>query len=164
MYILGRREVFESCYELRQAFELLLRRPDKLTLVTGEMWPSKRRIPAEASPEERGEGEEVDGESAAKETGPGQEVVQLQGEAVIEGVEHLGQYVFEMTKTRVQQLREERGLAGEVPVEMEVKVAEEKYGDLEAGDGGEEGEKEKEEVEEEEGRAARGEGFEVEED
>ncbi|KAL2172214.1 hypothetical protein VTG60DRAFT_7058 [Thermothelomyces hinnuleus] len=162
LYILGRREVFESCYELRQAFELLLQRPDKLTLVTGEMWPSKRRVSVEANHEERKEGgEEAHGEPEGEEAGPGQEVVQLHGEAVMEGVEHLGQYVFEMTKTRVQQLREERGLAGEVPVETAVEEAEEKYGDSGVGDGVEEEEKGREEEEE---RAVRGDGFEVEED
>src|SRR3954453_16902003 len=42
LYILGRRDVFEACFELREAFELLLARPDKLSLVTGELWPSSR--------------------------------------------------------------------------------------------------------------------------
>lgn len=86
MYILGRRGVFEGCYELRQAFDQLLKRPDKLSLVTGELWPSQRRLPEETS-----------------ETVP--------GEVVMEGVEHLGQYVFEMTKTKMQELRAEQGLA-----------------------------------------------------
>lgn len=85
MYILGRRDVFEGCYELRQAFGLLLQRPDKLTLVTGELWPSQRKLPEDAD-----------------ETVP--------GEAVMEGVEHLGQYVFEMTQTKLEQLRAEQGL------------------------------------------------------
>ncbi|KAK7737001.1 hypothetical protein SLS53_006757 [Cytospora paraplurivora] len=85
MYILGRREVFEGCYELREAFELLLERPDKLTLVTGELWPSQRRLPEEVN------------EAVA-------------GEAVMEGVEHLGQYVFEMTTTKIKQLQAESGL------------------------------------------------------
>src|SRR3954453_16151858 len=47
LYILGRREVFESCFELRQAFNILLQRPDRLMLVTGELWPSKRLIAEE---------------------------------------------------------------------------------------------------------------------
>ncbi|KAF3769991.1 P-loop containing nucleoside triphosphate hydrolase protein [Cryphonectria parasitica EP155] len=89
MYILGRREVFESCYELRQAFELLLQRPDKLSLVVGELWPSQRRLPEDT-----------------KEAVP--------GEAVMEGVEHLGKYVFEMTQTKMAQLQGDKGLpAGE---------------------------------------------------
>jgi intron-binding protein aquarius len=86
LYILGRRDVFESCFELRQAFDILLRRPDQLMLVTGELWPSKRIIAEE------------EGEKA------------LPGETIMEGVEHLGQYVYEMTNSRVKQLRAERGL------------------------------------------------------
>lgn len=85
MYILGRRAIFEACYELRQAFELLLQRPDKLTLFTGELWPSSRRL--------------CDDTSEA-----------LPGEAVMEGVEHLGQYVFEMTQTKMEELRAHKGL------------------------------------------------------
>lgn len=88
LYILGRREVFESCFELRRAFEILFQRPDKLTLMTGEMWPSQRLLADEKKKKKKA----------------------LSGESVMEGVEHLGQYVFEMTKARVQQLRAERGL------------------------------------------------------
>ena len=90
LYILGRREVFEAVYELRPAFEQLFARPDKLTLVTGEMWPSKRVV--------------------AEEEGP------VEGEVVMEGVEHLGQYVFEMTRTRMEGMVIEGG-AGEGVVE-----------------------------------------------
>lgn len=85
LYVLGRREVFESCFELRQAFEVLLKRPDKLMLVTGELWPSKRVLKEE-------EGKDVPGQTQ------------------MESVEHLGQYVYEMTNAKVQQLRAERGL------------------------------------------------------
>jgi intron-binding protein aquarius len=85
LYILGRREVFESCVELRQAFDIILQRPDKLMLVTGELWPSQRILAEE-------EGKDVPRQTQ------------------MEGVEHLGQYVFEMTKSKVQQLRAERGL------------------------------------------------------
>lgn len=70
LYILGRREVFEACTELRPAFDILLQRPDKLMLVTGELWPSKRAIT------------EDDGAVA--------------GEVAMENVEHLGQYVKQM--------------------------------------------------------------------
>lgn len=99
IYILGRRDIFEACYELKPAFELLLQRPDKLTLVTGEMWPSERVL--------------------AEEVAQGENTVA--GEAVMEGVEHLGQYVFEMTSAKVQQLRAEQGL----PNAQVVEVAEE---------------------------------------
>lgn len=113
------------------------------------MWPSERVLADEQQQhQEEGEGE-------------GGELL-LQGEAVMEGVEHLGQYVFEMTSTRVKQLREERGLAGDVPVEAAVEEIEEGYGGLEVVEeaGEEEGEGEGEEVE----GLVRGEGFEVEEE
>lgn len=97
LYILGRRSVFESCYELREAFELLLQRPDKLTLVTGELWPSQRVLADEVGKEG------------------------LEGETVMEGVEHLGQYVFEMTKTRIEHLKEE-GKQLPAPDESEAQV------------------------------------------
>lgn len=100
LYILGRREVFESCYELKEAFELLLQRPDKLTLATGELWPSERL-------------------QANEEDGP------VPGEAVMEGLEHLGQYVFEMTNAKIKQLREERGLPEAQAVEVLEPVNEE---------------------------------------
>ncbi|KAH6890353.1 P-loop containing nucleoside triphosphate hydrolase protein [Thelonectria olida] len=86
LYILGRREVFEACPELRPAFDLLLQRPDKLMLVTGEMFPTDR--------------DALEGDSP------------VEGEAAMEGVEHLGQYVFEMTNTKVKQLQAEQGGAG----------------------------------------------------
>ncbi|KAL2803232.1 hypothetical protein BJX63DRAFT_412680 [Aspergillus granulosus] len=72
LYILGRREVFESCYELKPAFDLLLQRPDKLMLAPGEMFPTARAV-----------GDEVQG-------------------TAMEGVEHLGQYVFEMTQAKIK--------------------------------------------------------------
>ncbi|KAF7559329.1 hypothetical protein G7046_g4827 [Stylonectria norvegica] len=83
LYILGRREVFEACPELRPAFDLLLERPDKLTLVTGELWPTKRAVVEGGAP--------------------------VEGEVPMEGVEHLGQYVFEMTKTKVSQIEAQQG-------------------------------------------------------
>lgn len=72
LYILGRREVFESCYELKPAFDRLLQRPDKLMLAPGEMFPTTRALDAE-----------VEG-------------------TPMESVEHLGQYVFEMTQAKVK--------------------------------------------------------------
>jgi intron-binding protein aquarius len=99
LYILGRREVFEACPELRPAFDLLLQRPDKLMLVTGELWPTPREITEK----------------------PGA----VEGEVPMEGVEHLGQYVFEMTKTKIKQLQEEQG---EPIIEEEFENGEEEYG------------------------------------
>lgn len=100
LYILGRRDVFEACYELRPAFEILLQRPDKLALSTGEMWPSNRNVQQAT--------ELPDAAAAAETTTPAQGQ-----EAVMEGVEHLGQFVFEMTSVRARQMRAERGLLPE---------------------------------------------------
>lgn len=77
LYILGRREVFEACTELRPAFDILLQRPDKLMLVTGELHPTER----------------VSSDDHAA----------MEGEVAMESVEHLGQYVFEMTNTKLKQ-------------------------------------------------------------
>jgi intron-binding protein aquarius len=79
LYILGRREVFETVPELRPAFDMLLSRPDKLQLVIGEMFDAATRT-AEA-------------EAAATE---------------MDSVEHLGQYVYEMTQAKVKSLKEGR--------------------------------------------------------
>jgi intron-binding protein aquarius len=76
LYILGRRAVFESCYEIQDAFKLLFDRPNKLQLVVGEMFPTQRLLDAEVESTE------------------------------MAGVEHLGQYVFEMTQAKVKQLKE----------------------------------------------------------
>ncbi|KAK5680177.1 hypothetical protein LTS10_007104 [Elasticomyces elasticus] len=80
LYVLGRREVFESSLELREAFGVLFERGQKLGLVTGEMWPA-----------ERGVGDEVEGTE-------------------MEGVEHLGQYVYEMTQAKIKALKEGGGV------------------------------------------------------
>lgn len=97
LYILGRRDIFEGCFELREAFEQLLQRPDKLTLVTGELWPSQRKVAEDAN------------ETVA-------------GEATMEGVEHLGQYVFEMTTTKIQQLQAERGMSSDTELQQVVEA------------------------------------------
>lgn len=78
LYVLGRREVFEACTELRPAFDILLSRPDKLMLVTGELFPTERPSSVEQGA--------------------------IDGEVAMESVEHLGQYVFEMTNTKMKQL------------------------------------------------------------
>lgn len=74
LYILGRRELFESCFEMKPAMDLLLKRPDKLVLTTGEMFPTDRLL---------------DDDVPATE---------------MDGVEHLGQYVYEMTQAKVKAL------------------------------------------------------------
>ena len=74
LYILGRREVFETCFELRQAFDRLLQRPTVLRIVPGEMFPATREADAE-----------VEGTDMT-------------------GVEHLGQYVYEITQAKMKGL------------------------------------------------------------
>lgn len=75
LYILGRRSVFETCNEVREAFVHLFQRSNKLSLTTGEMFPTSRLLEDEVEATE------------------------------MAGVEHLGQYVFEMTKAKVESLK-----------------------------------------------------------
>jgi intron-binding protein aquarius len=93
LYILGRREVFELCFELKEAFDRLLTRPTSLQLTQGELFPASREVNAEAEATE------------------------------MTGVEHLGQYVYEMTQAKIKQLN-----AGEIslpPIEEAIPVDEE---------------------------------------
>lgn len=80
LYILGRRSIFQSSPELIQAFQLPLERPENLVLATGETFPTSRLLTDEV------EGTEM------------------------EGVEHLGQYVFEMTQAKVEMLKRGRNI------------------------------------------------------
>ena len=75
LYILGRKELFESCYELKPAFDILLKRPTSLRVVPGEVVPTRRAVDAEVQSTE------------------------------MTGVEHLGQYVYEMTQAKIEQMR-----------------------------------------------------------
>ena len=71
--------MFTSVPSLATAFASLLSRPAALTLSTGEMFPTQR-------------------------------TVEQQGNiAEMEGVEHLGQYVFEMTKAKVEAIKRGEG-------------------------------------------------------
>lgn len=72
LYILGRQDIFASCYELKPAFDLLAKRPNKLMLVPGEMYPTKRL-----------QADNVEG-------------------TPMENLEHIGQYVFEMTQAKLK--------------------------------------------------------------
>lgn len=74
LYILGRKSLFETCFELKPAFELLAKRPEKLVLTTGEMYPTSRLLDEEAQGTD------------------------------MEGLEHLGQYVYEMTQAKIKAL------------------------------------------------------------
>ena len=99
LYILGRRSVFQSSPELLRAFELPLERPGKLVVTTGEIFPTQRLLQHET------EGTEMT------------------------GVEHLGQYVFEMTQAKVEMLR--KGDGSLPPREASLDVLEEEEMDAE---------------------------------
>ncbi|KAL9586971.1 MAG: hypothetical protein Q9212_000573 [Teloschistes hypoglaucus] len=78
LYILGRRAVFEASPEVRDAFSLLFQRPtDALLLTTGEIFPAGRML--------------ADDEVKAVE---------------MKGIEHLGQYVFEITRAKIESLKQ----------------------------------------------------------
>jgi intron-binding protein aquarius len=44
LYILGRRRLFESCAELEQTWSNLVANGDQLELVSGETWPTERKV------------------------------------------------------------------------------------------------------------------------
>jgi intron-binding protein aquarius len=83
LYILGRKSVFESVFELQPAFEKLFARPTSLQLVTGEMYPTVRPVDTDVPSVEMAD------------------------------VEHLGQFVFQMTNTRIKMLKD--GVVGLPP-------------------------------------------------
>ena len=50
LYIVGRRRLFESCAEVEQSWSKLMANGDQLELVSGEMWPTQRKVhPGESS-------------------------------------------------------------------------------------------------------------------
>lgn len=81
LYILGRRTVFESVFELKPAFDVLFTRPDDLTLVTGEMYAQTTRPIS------------VGGDAS------------VEGEAVMTGYEHLEEYVRGITAAKIEALK-----------------------------------------------------------
>jgi intron-binding protein aquarius len=84
LYVLGRRSVFESVFELKPAFDVLFTRPDELALVTGEMFGATARgVPAD------------DAEVNAK----------VEGEATMTGYEHLEEYVRGITAAKIEALK-----------------------------------------------------------
>ena len=99
LYVLGRRDVFESCFELKEAFAQLFQRPDKLLLTTGEMFPCARQLVEEAESTE------------------------------MDGVEHLGKYVYEMTQARVASLRAPAGASNGAALPSDTVHDEEQGGD-----------------------------------
>ena len=88
LYILGRADLFaSSCIEMKPALDILFRRPQKLLVTTKEMYPTQRLL-----------GDEVEG-------------------VEIEGVEHLGQYVFEMTQAKIKALGGKMEMLGNGEIE-----------------------------------------------
>jgi intron-binding protein aquarius len=74
LYVLGRKQLFqEQCSELSPAMTLFDQHSSQLSLVTGEMYPTQRGL---------------DNDVAGK-------------VAEMAGVEHIGQYVFEMTQAKI---------------------------------------------------------------
>jgi intron-binding protein aquarius len=44
LYVLGRRSLFESCPEIQQTWTKLIVNGDQLQLVSGEMYPTQRKV------------------------------------------------------------------------------------------------------------------------
>jgi intron-binding protein aquarius len=44
LYVVGRRRLFESCAEVEQTWKNLIANGDQLQLVSGEMWPTQRKV------------------------------------------------------------------------------------------------------------------------
>ena len=80
LYVLGRRSVFESSADFLNAFDLLFRRPSELLVTVGEMHPTERLLEDDVMSTE------------------------------MTSVEHLGQYVHEMTHAKVKMLKEGTGM------------------------------------------------------
>jgi intron-binding protein aquarius len=78
LYVLGRREVFESCYELAPFFNLMFQRPTKIQLVKNEFVPTPRLLNDD-----------------------------VEQEKVVEFVDAIDffQYVTELTKAKVEALK-----------------------------------------------------------
>ncbi|KAG5519202.1 hypothetical protein PMAC_002290 [Pneumocystis sp. 'macacae'] len=81
LYILGRRNIFESSFELKPIISKI-KNSDKLQLVHGEMWPSDRKVDDK-----------------------------VENIFEIEGVEHLGVYVYEMSKKALEKLKESKNIS-----------------------------------------------------
>jgi intron-binding protein aquarius len=44
LYVLGRRRLFETCAEIEQSWKSLTANGDQLEVVSGEMWPTQRKV------------------------------------------------------------------------------------------------------------------------
>lgn len=85
LYVLGRQSLFQSCPEIQETWTKLIANGDKLELVSGEMWPTQRKV---CDTLYEISDEQVD------------EVVESN---TIEGVEHMGQYVFAMIENALKE-------------------------------------------------------------
>jgi len=86
LYVLGRRSLFESCPEIQETWTKLIANGDKLELVSGEMWPTQRRVLR-----------------YDLFTGTDEQVDEVVESSTFEGVEHMGQYVFAMIEKALQE-------------------------------------------------------------
>ncbi|KAF9936379.1 hypothetical protein BGZ65_002487 [Modicella reniformis] len=111
LYIFGRQKLFQNCHELEPAFKLLLKRPTKLYLKTGEMYPNTTRLidgrnvndKAEAEEEEDGKKKSKKAKKAKKGKAGGASGSTDDGSAKskeyeIESIGQIGEYVFGMMK------------------------------------------------------------------
>jgi intron-binding protein aquarius len=104
LYVFGRRAIFEMGMETREAF--------------GALWG----ITAEDTPGDGEAGRDVL-QIVAGETFPTSRLVEdreVEGVTPMHGVEHLGQYVFEMTKAKMLQIEQEKGGMMMMGSEMEL--------------------------------------------
>lgn len=112
LYIFGRQKLFQNCHELEPAFTRLLKRPTKLCLKTGEMFPNTTRLvpcesPTEAEAEEeqpQQDGKKKSKKSAkkaarkAKAAETAKDDSDKGKEYQIENVAQMGEYVFGLMK------------------------------------------------------------------
>jgi intron-binding protein aquarius len=89
-------------FELKPAFDILFQRPDALALVTDEMFGETRRAAAQ---------------------------LEVEGEAVMEGVEHLGKYVYDMQNAKFEALKASGGQLPTREVRMRDVVEEDEDGE-----------------------------------
>ncbi|RMZ80736.1 hypothetical protein DV738_g2604, partial [Chaetothyriales sp. CBS 135597] len=89
LYVLGRQALWEHSLALRPAMDLFLARPTNLVVTTGELYPHTERTTTTTSMSTSEEQNAGDAEDAGVE---------------LQGVEHLGKYVYEMTQAKIKQL------------------------------------------------------------
>jgi intron-binding protein aquarius len=125
LYIFGRQKLFENCHELESAFKRLLKRPTKLWLKTGEMYPNTSRlIVSEVKADEQDDEAEAAQENgkkagkkgakdkkgakkgkATKAAATGAEGEEGKGSGKdyeIQDIDQMGEYVFGMMKEQQQ--------------------------------------------------------------